>query len=369
MRLVYLFSSCLILGMVVSQLVDLSLYRPLFTYLADIALAYIVMEVGLEFRIDKKNWFFYIKDYFIAALAATLPWIFCFLYFFYFFKGNTWQENLLLARFAAPTSSGILFSMLAAAGLAMTWLFRKVQILAILDDVDTILLLIPLQFLLGGPRYVLFSMVFVIVILIFLAWRYLHQLRLPTGRLWLFLYSFILAVLIHWMNLSLETELEILLPAFVFGCLLYNPHGMKREYIHEHAYIEPEEKKLMYFDRTLKTLFMLLVGLLLPKFVLREMNLWITGLHVLLITLLSNLGKCFPMLCYKKEASFRERAAVSIGMFPRGEVGAGILVLAIEHKIVGYATTVAGLSLALNILLTGVFITIVTSLVRERRVM
>lgn len=367
MRLIYLFSACLILGMAASQLFDLSGWRHTLTFFTDIMLSYIMMEVGLEFILDKANWRYYIKDYFIAALAAALPWLFCIIYFLIFFKENTWQEILLIARFAAPTSSGILFSMLAAAGLAMTWLFRKVQILAILDDVDTILLLIPLQFLLGGPQYTLLSIVFFVAILIFLAWQFLHRLRLPAGRLWIFAYSIALTVFLRWLNLALEVELEILLPAFVLGCLLHNPHDPRhvKGYVHEHAFIEPEERPLRLFDRSVKVAFMFLVGMLLPKLPLERFDLWTTALHVLIITILANLGKCFPIFCYKNEALLRERVAVSIGMFSRGEVGAGILVLAIEHGALGYAVTVAGLSLALNLLLTGVFITIVVKLVRK----
>lgn len=367
MRLVYIFSGCLIFGMLFAQIFDLSPYRQTLTFFTDIMLAYIVMEVGLEFVINKANWRSYIKDYFVAAVTAALPWILCFFYFFLFFKGNTWEEILLIARFAAPTSSGILFSMLAAAGLAMTWLFRKVEILAILDDIDTILLLIPLQFLLGGPQYILLSMIVFVVLLIFLAWQFLHRLRIPSGRIWLFAYSIILAISLKWFNLQLEVELEILLPAFVLGCLIYNPHDPRvvREFLHEHAYIEPEKTPLMYFDRAVKMAFMILVGLILPKFPVGAFNPCLTVLHVLIITLLSNLGKCFPIFCYKNEASLRERVAVSVGMFSRGEVGAGILVLAIEHGAIGYATTVAGLSLALNLVLTGVFITIVIKLIRN----
>jgi Kef-type K+ transport system membrane component KefB len=368
MRLIYLFSACLILGMTASQLLDLSEWRHSLTFLTDVLLSYIMMEVGLEFIIDKTNWRFYIKDYIIAALAAGLPWLFCFVYFLFFFKENTWQELLLIARFAAPTSSGILFSMFAAAGLAMTWLFRKIQILAILDDVDTILLLIPLQFLLGGPEYILLTVVLFVVILIFAAWRYLHRLRLPSGRLWLFGYSIALTLFLHWINFNLEIELEILLPAFVLGCLLYNPHDYRhvKGYVHEHAFIEPEERPLMLFDRSIKVFFMLLVGVLLPKLPLESFDPWMTAVHVLTITLLANLGKCFPIFCYKNEATLRERVAVSVGMFPRGEVGAGILILAIEHGALGYAVTVAGLSLALNLVLTGLFITIAIKLVRGR---
>lgn len=368
MRLIYLFCAVLIVGLVISQLIDLSHFRPFLTFFADVALAYIMMEVGLEFVLDKENWSHYIKDYFVAAIAAALPWLLCFAYFMWFVKSNTWQELLLIARFAAPTSSGILFSMLAAAGLAMTWLFRKVQVLAILDDIDTILLLIPLQFLLGGTGITLFGVILFVMILLVLAWKFLHRLRLPSGRLWLLLYSVLLAAGVKWLNHTLYIEFEVLLPAFVLGVMLYNPHDPRlvKEHVHEHAFLEAEEPILMYIDRTIKTLFMLLVGLLLPRIDFSQFNFTLTLFHVLLITLLSNLGKCFPMLCYKDEASLRERAAVSIGMFTRGEVGAGILVLAIEHGAHGYATTVAALSLALNLLLTGVFVSVVIRLVRER---
>ena len=89
------------------------------------------------------------------------------------------------------------------------------------------------------------------------------------------------------------------------------------------------------------------------------------ALHVLLITLISNLGKMFPAFCYRKEAHWRERLAVAIGMWPRGEVGAGVLVLSLSYGIGGPVVTVAMLSLALNLALTGVFILWVKRLIRD----
>jgi hypothetical protein len=56
--------------------------------------------------------------------------------------------------------------------------------------------------------------------------------------------------------------------------------------------------------------------------------------------------------------------AVSIGMWPRGEVGAGVLVLSLSYGVGGAAVTVAIASLALNLLLTGVFIVAVKRLIR-----
>lgn len=84
--------------------------------------------------------------------------------------------------------------------------------------------------------------------------------------------------------------------------------------------------------------------------------------HILLLTLLANLGKMFPLLCFKAEASWRQRLAVSIGMWPRGEVGAGVLILSLSYGISGPAVGVASLSLALNLALTGVFIGIIRRL-------
>lgn len=370
MHLVYLYSACLIVGMIFSQIFDLSSYLGYITYAADVCLAFIVMEVGLEFVLYKSRWKEYIKDYIIAALAAALPWMFCFLYFFFMFNSNTWQETLLISRFTAPTSSGILFSMLTAAGLGMTWVFRKVEILAILDDIDTILLLIPLQFLLTGGQIRLISVIFFIAILLYLAWTFPHKLRIPVGRIWLFVYSILMATFLHFVDWSAAIELEILLPAFVLGVLLRNPHDPRhdRKHPHEHAFIEAEERPLAIFERSIKAIFMILVGLSLPQAIFGHYPIWLTLLHVLIITILSNLGKCLPIFCYRKEADLRNRSAVAIGMFPRGEVGAGILVLAVEHGAGGYLTTISGLSLALNLILTGFFIWCVIRLAHNGKV-
>lgn len=80
------------------------------------------------------------------------------------------------------------------------------------------------------------------------------------------------------------------------------------------------------------------------------------ALHVLVVTLISNLAKMFPAFCYCREAHWRERLACAIGMWPRGEVGAGVLIISLSYGIRGPIVTVAMLSLARNLLLTGFFI-------------
>jgi hypothetical protein len=82
----------------------------------------------------------------------------------------------------------------------------------------------------------------------------------------------------------------------------------------------------------------------------------IVAVHVLAVTVISNLGKMFPLFCYRKEATWKERLAVSVALWPRGEVGAGVLIVSLSYGIGGPILTVALLSLALNISLTGLFI-------------
>ena len=62
--------------------------------------------------------------------------------------------------------------------------------------------------------------------------------------------------------------------------------------------------------------------------------------------MLSNVGKLCPMFFYR-DRKLSERLALSIGMFTRGEVGAGIIFLALVISV---------LTLVLNLILTGIFV-------------
>ncbi|MCB9490425.1 MAG: sodium:proton antiporter, partial [Deltaproteobacteria bacterium] len=85
--------------------------------------------------------------------------------------------------------------------------------------------------------------------------------------------------------------------------------------------------------------------------------------HVAALTVLSNLGKMLPAFVYRDEAHWRERLALAIGMWPRGEVGAGILIVSLGYGMGGTILAVCVLVLALNLTLTGPFIWIVKKLV------
>jgi len=419
MRNIVLFSAFLLAGLVLSQV--LPAYVPADSYegfvhavrvLTTVALGFIMIRVGYEFDIDKSRLGMYAWDYVVAATSATFPWIFVAVYFVLVFadpvSSQAWKESLLASRFAAPTSAGLLFSMLAAGGLAATWMYRKIRVLAIFDDLDTVLLMIPLKIMLVGWKWQLGVVVAPMFLLLWAAWRYLHRLRIPISWPWVMGYSAVITLVAEVIYVSsklidevVPIHIEVLLPAFAIGCMMVRRErsvgGSPVDVIES-----PVEKRVALI---VSTVFMVLVGLSMPAIVgiagpSAEVNVidskvvdayivadpgdseaglvprpgrspglessamgfgWV-ALHVLVVTLLANLGKMFPLFCYRKEAGWKERLALAVGMFPRGEVGAGVLIISISYGIGGPMITVAMLSLALNLLLTGLFIVAVRRL-------
>ncbi|MBD3257870.1 sodium:proton antiporter [candidate division GN15 bacterium] len=387
MRKVLLFSILLVVGLVASQYLSAlggaeDSSREVIRLLTMFLLGFIMIHVGYEFEIDRNRLRSYAVDYGVAATAAAFPWIFCALYFVFVLvpesagSFDTWTEALLASRFAAPTSAGVLFSMLAAAGLSATWYFRKIRILAIFDDLDTVLLMIPLKMLIVGLRWQLGVIVIIMVVLLWLAWKYLHRFRLPVSWPWVMGYAagitFVSEIIYQSSKVIddvVPVHIEVLLPAFVLGCMLARPQGADphsddmREG-HQEGPESPDEQRVSTIT---SGAFMVLVGLSMPALsgsVGGEggMSWTMLAMHVLFVTILANLGKMFSLFVYRREAHWRERLALGVGMWPRGEVGAGVLVISLGYGIGGDMVTVAALSLALNLLLTGVFILMVKRL-------
>lgn len=368
MAKIIFYSFLLILGLVLSQTFETA-NESWVKLLTMFSLSYIMIQVGYEFDLDKSKISEYRWDYIVAAVAAALPWILCAIYFNLVLEIDSWAEALLIARFASPTSAGILFSMLALAGLSTTWVFRKARVLAIFDDLDTILLMVPLKIMMVGMKWQLIGIICIVFGLIYLAWRYLHSWKLPIRWPWIMLYSAIvtfLSELIYlksqWIDDSTPVHIEVLLPAFALGCVLARPSEIGHDRPSVEDYGRDEERSTLVAS-IVAAVFMVLAGLSMPKISLEGLN-WLTVVtHVTLVTLVSNLGKMFPLLCYRKEAAFKERLALSIAMFPRGEVGTGVLVISAGYGLGGIALTVAALSLALNLVLTGLFVVAVKKLI------
>ncbi len=456
MQKVALFSVLLIAGIALSQWLpgvvgeNYGIAAEAVQILTMIALSFIMIHVGYEFEIDKGNLGQYGWDYVVAMTAAAFPWLFCCGYFVYVMMPSeawtywpAWKESLLASRFAAPTSAGVLFSMLAAAGLSATWLFRKARVLAIFDDLDTVLLMIPLKMLMVGLAWQLGAVVFVMLGLLYLAWRYLHQWRIPHSWPWVLFYGTVITAVSEaiylasrYIDYHVPVHLEVLLPAFVLGCVMARPDGTDPHVDdtrpgHQEGPESPEEQRVATI---ISAVFMVLVGLSMPPVLgnVREalpvsappkevelfehgpieypgptiqaapapsaaeggttadsagrsdrpagsspkasppasytaqmpMPTWsVIVVHVIVLSVLANLGKMFPALCYRREASWQERLAVAIGLWPRGEVGAGVLILSLSYGIGGPIVTVAMMCLALNLCLTGVFIMVIKRLI------
>lgn len=374
MRRVIIYSLLLVVGMGLSQLAFVHAFSGMISTLTMIFLAYIMIEVGMEFEIDKSRLSTYAVDYGIAMGAAAIPWLCAACYFWWFFDLGM-NEALLVGRFASPTSAGILFTMLAAAGLAGSWLYKKARLLAIFDDLDTVLLMIPLKMMLIGFTPKLLILVVAIVALLAAAYFCIHWLHLPTSNAWVALYALLVWIMSFAFDSVTDLHLEVLVPAFALGCII------KSDHLHGSAeYGAPRRSGVQdpawhaFLDWGIKSGFMLLAGMALPPIQLGGMGVGMVCAHVFLITLLINLGKCLPLTAYRREASTRMRLALSIGMFPRGEVGIGVLLVSLElfqqNNMLGLpgvreSMMVGGLSLALNLALTGIFIMAVIHLLRR----
>lgn len=404
MKKVALFSMLLIIGLAGSQTLPpmlggaYTVVSEIISILTLIALGFIMIHVGYEFEIDKNNLKAYGWDYVVAMTAAAFPWIFVALYFIYImlppnFWGDwdAWKEVLLASRFAAPTSAGVLFSMLAAAGLSATWLFKKARILAIFDDLDTVLLMIPLKMMIVGLAWQLGIIVVVMFALLWMAWVFMRRVEIPVTWNWVLFYATLIVLTtegVYLLTKSIDPDIpihiEVLLPAFVLGVMLKipagsNPHSDDTREGHQDGPESPFEQNV---STIISAIFMVLVGLSMPMIIGNvtsasgnladsvtasqpAISAGEIALHVLAITVLSNLGKIFPAFVYRNEAHWKERLALSIGMWPRGEVGAGIIIISLGYGIGGPIVTVAVLSLALNLLLTGAFIWVVKYLLKQ----
>lgn len=379
MRKVLSFSAFLMAGLFVSQYLPVwaggnyNAVKAVSNVLLYVCLSFIMINVGREFEVDKSRWQTYAKDYGVAMATAAMPWFLIAIYYVFVLlppecwnSWEAWKENLLLSRFAAPTSAGILFTMLAAIGLKTSWVYKKIQVLAIFDDLDTILLMIPLQIMMIGLRWQLLVIVFIVFLLLSFGWKQLGKYDWRQDWKAILVYSAVVfactqAVYLiskHLYGEAGSIHIEVLLPAFVLGMV------MKHK---EHD--TPAERKV---STGISFLFMFLVGMSMPRFLgvdfaeaslgqhsvtgSQEMMSWgMIMLHVLIVSLLSNIGKLFPVFFYK-DRKFSERLALSIGMFTRGEVGAGVIFIALGYSLGGPALIISVLTIVLNLILTGIFV-------------
>jgi hypothetical protein len=225
----------------------------------------------------------------------------------------------------------------------------------------------------------------IVLSLLAFAFRYHSRIALPITWPWTMLYAAgivgiaeLIFLISKRFDPKLPLHLEVLLPAFALGCVLKSPSGQDPHCDDATEGVEPgpESQREQFVSTIVSACFMLLVGLSMPSLITPAAaqtgtnpgSEWSTiALHAAVITVLSNLGKMFPVLFYRREATRSARLALAIAMFPRGEVGAGVLLIAIRYGCTGPAVTVAVLSLAANLALTGVFIFAVKRLIASSK--
>ncbi|MGN0191485.1 MAG: sodium:proton antiporter, partial [Candidatus Cryptobacteroides sp.] len=287
--------------------------------------------------------------------------------------GELWKETLLLTRFAAPTSAGILFTMLAALKLKSSWMYKKIQVLAIFDDLDTILLMIPLQIAMIGMKWQMVVILIVVLALLYFGWKKMDHYRMKQSWKAILTYSVLVIIFTqgiyqiseYYLGEHEGVHIEVLLPAFVLGVV------MKTRHI--------DSKVEQNVATAVSYLFMFLVGVSMPQFIgvdmsasaaesahnevgtLPMMSWGMIALHVVVVSLLSNLGKLMPLAFYR-DRKFSERLALSVGMFTRGEVGAGVIFIAMSYGLGGPLLLISVLTIVLNLILTGGFVMIVKKL-------
>lgn len=385
MKKVLSFSVFLLVGLAVSQVLpfiagdatrSVKVVTDIFLY---ICLAFIMINVGREFEIDKSRWKSYALDYFVAMVAAAMPWLLIALYYIFVLfpstqwgSGDLWKETLLISRFAAPTSAGILFTMLAALRLKSSWMYKKIQMLAIFDDLDTILLMIPLQVFMIGMKWQMAVILTVVIFLLVFGWKQMGRYGMRQDWKAILGYSVIVIVFTqgiyhvseYFLGPHEGIHIEVLLPAFVLGMVMKPQHIESRT----------EEK----VSTAISYFFMFLVGVSMPQFIGLDMNSqpanpdsvtaslpmmsWgMIAVHVVVVSLLSNIGKLMPLAFYR-DRKFSERLALSIGMFTRGEVGAGVIFIAISYNLGGPLLLISVLTIVLNLILTGGFVMLVKKL-------
>ena len=216
-----------------------------------------------------------------------------------------------------------------------------------------------------GPRWQLLVIIFIVFLLLSFGWKKLSKYNMRQDWKAILFYSVLVFAATQSLYLITKNlygedasiHIEVLLPAFVLGMVM------------KHKDIDTVwERKA---STGISFIFMFLVGMSMPPLQgislpgntgvasvtgSQEMMPWaLIIVHVVIVSLLSNVGKLFPVFFYR-DRKLSERLALSIGMFTRGEVGAGVIFIALGYNLGGPALVISVLTIVLNLILTGIFV-------------
>jgi len=260
------------------------------------------------------------------------------------------SQGLLLSVFSAPTSAGMLISMMEAADLKNTWLFKKASMLAILDDIDALVFIAFMRILAIGSGYDLrhFGPVIVTVGLLTIAWFNMHKFVIPHSWPWVLLYAILIGTgLWLWEGLTREYKdctyifvIAVLIPSFTLGCITYDPK-METSQSYKHIEIELTEEfieRQEYIDSHAPCMetfmgcaFMFFCWI---KYANSDRTSW-DGNDSCDISC-----DCDPnphdgrqtgnMFIHGNETNTKDRYALGLAMVPRGEIGASVIIITLQ---------------------------------------
>ena len=145
--------------------------------------------------------------------------------------------------------------------------------------------------------------------------RNLHQIRLQSSWRYTMIYAAMITAACESLCFytSGRIHIEVLLPAFVIGCMtrICRPVDPWCEVL--------DESWEEYVKSLISTFFMLLVGMSMPSLftVSGHLTAGQTALHVFVVSVLMVLGKMMLLFCYRKEADLKTRLALSLGAFSK----------------------------------------------------
>src|SRR4029077_13888132 len=118
----------------------------------------------------------------------------------------------------------------------------------------------------------------------------------PTSNAWVALYALSVWIVSFAFEYVTDLHLDVLVPAFALGCIIKSDHlHGSAEYGATNEGVSSQDPKWQaLLDWGIKGGFMLLAGMALPPLQFGGMRLGAVILHVILITLLSNIGNAFP---------------------------------------------------------------------------
>jgi len=293
------------------------------------------------------------------------------------------EDDVRLSIFSAPTSTGVIMTMMALFDVKGSWVVRKASVLAVLGHL-CLLFSVAIENSRTGAagNSALFDLeclmpVLVSLGLLALAWFNIHKCMCPHLWPWVLLYASIIGIgswCLEGMSLQFIRAPEVkwfhvavLFPSFAFGCMISTLEASRcfaniDFELTEDLILRQErmESAAPFVDTFVGTVFMFSVGLNMPQinYSLASTSYGIYILHLIVVSILMLLGKLVVYFCYTSHDS-KQRLGLALLMCPRE-----MLFFTSEmHDVL--SSQIAFPSVIINLLLFCVFAPFVNKLIAD----